>query len=394
MRHRTIGVMGRTLDQDDGLGVYARNLLLELLRQDASSRYVIFLQSDKSRDLFRSYGNADLCLLPAKRKLYWDQVLVPLAARRHGVDLIFNPKFSIPLFTRRPCVFVQQGSDWYVNPQNYPWWDNLYIRLMLPLYSRRATRMLAISQRTLDDLAAHAGIDVSGIVVSGAGVAPNFLEPPDPAELARFRREYALPERFILSIARVRHGADRRMRTYPGANTPRLVRAWQSYRRQGGDLPLVLVGAGVQAFLRDRGFRDADLADVHFPGFIPNERLHLAYRSARCFVTATLCESFGIPILEAFSCGCPAIVPNTCAAPEVAGGAARLIDPLDEADIAEALLAVAGSDLLCARLAERGLERARRLTWEECARRTLRVFDAIVGAPVRDRAAHLETSTG
>lgn len=179
MRHRTIGVMGRTLDQDDGLGVYARNLLSELLRQDSSSRYVIFLQTGKSRELFRCFGNADLCLLPAKRKLWWDQVLVPLAARRYGVDLIFNPKFSIPLLTGRPCVFVQQGSDWYVNPRNYPWWDNLYIRTMLPLYSRRAARMLAISHATLHDLEAYGHIDVSDIVVSGAGVAPNFTKRPE-----------------------------------------------------------------------------------------------------------------------------------------------------------------------------------------------------------------------
>src|SRR5690606_406964 len=179
--------------------------------------------------------------------------------------------------------------------------------------------------------------DVSDIVVSGAGVAPNFTVQPSPAELARFRGEYTLPDRFILSIARVRHGADRRMRSYPGANAPRLVRGWKRYRQRGGELPLVLIGAGVREFLPRNGFSARDLEDVHFPGFVPNERMHLAYRSARCFVIATLCESFGITILEAFTSGCPAIVPNTCAAPEVAGGAARLIDPLDEADIAEAL---------------------------------------------------------
>src|SRR5690606_30302982 len=101
---------------------------------------------------------------------------------------------------------------------------NLYIRLMLPLYSRRAARMLAISQATLDDLAKYTSIDVSNVVVSGAGVAPNFYTEPDAAELARFRMQHGLPERFILSTARVRHGADPRMRTYPGANVPRVVR--------------------------------------------------------------------------------------------------------------------------------------------------------------------------
>ena len=67
---------------------------------------------------------------------------------------------------------------------------------------------------------------------------------------------------------------------------------------------------------------------------------------------ATLCESFGIPIVEAFACGCPAIVPSTCASPEIAGGAARLINPLSEADIANALTEVTASAELRQQLRE------------------------------------------
>lgn len=383
MHHRTIGVMARTLDQDDGLGIYAHRLLQELLRQDPTTHYVIFLKSDKSRDFFKRFGNADVCVLPAKSKLWWDQVCVPRAARKYGVDLIFNPKFSVPLLTRRPCVFVQQGSDWYVNPQNYPWWDNLYIRLMLPLYSRKASRMLAISRATLEDLRKYSNIDTSGVVVSGAGVGANFTSRCDPDVLAEFRREYNLPDRFILTLARVHHGADRRMRTYPGANTPRLVRAWREYRRRGGGLPLVMAGKGIEAYLRAQRFADRDLNDVHFTGFVPNDRIHLAYQSAECFVLATLCESFGITILEALTSGCPAIVPNTCASPEIAGGAARLVDPLSETDIADALLEVTASERLRTKMRERGLLHAQHLTWRESARRTLRVFDSIVRCPRR-----------
>jgi alpha-1,3-rhamnosyl/mannosyltransferase len=111
---------------------------------------------------------------------------------------------------------------------------------------------------------------------------------------------------------------------------------------------------------------------------VPNERLHLAYQLAECFVLATLCESFGIPIVEAFACGCPAIVPNTCSAPEIAGGAAFLIDPRDESDIARAFAEVTSSEQLRRRLRELGVQRARALTWKETARRTLAVFNELV----------------
>ena len=375
---RTIGVMGRVLDQQGGLGVYARCLLPELLRQDPDSRYVVFLQSDKSRELLRSFANAEPHVLPARSKMYWDQIVVPFAARRLGVDLIFNPKFSIPLLSRRPCVFVQQGSDWYVNPRNYEWWDNLYMRLMLPLFSRKARRTLAISQATLDDLAKYAHIDVSHAVVTYAGVAPNMTAQRDPDALAGFRAKYGLPERFILTVTRAYHSAQRRLIPYPGGNDETLVRAYRRYRAQGGQLALVVVGFRIEEYLRERGFSDQDLAEIHFLGFVPNSELHLVYQSAECFVLATLCESFGIKILEALATGCPAIVPNTCASPEIAGGAAQLIDPHDEVGIAQALAQVLDSAELRRSMRAKGLQRAQALTWEQTARRTLAVFDEIV----------------
>jgi glycosyltransferase involved in cell wall biosynthesis len=378
MSKRTIAVMARLVDQKDGLGIYGQYLLRELLAADPETRYVILLETPACEQMFRDYSNAEVVVLPARSKLYWDQVRVPRAAREFGADLIFNPKFSLPFFTRRPCVFVQQGSDWYVNPQNYPWWDNLYIRLMLPLYSKKASRTLSISQRTLDDLANYTSIDVRDSVVSYAGIGANFTLDRDPQALAAFREEYHLPERFILTVARVLHGAQKHVREYPGGNNERLIRAYRRYRRNGGDLPLVVAGNHVEEYLRARSFSDADLKDVLFLGFVPNQRLHLAYQLADCFVLATLCESFGIPIVEAFACGCPAIVPNTCAAPEIAGGAAFLIDPRDEADIARAFAEVTGSEPLRKRLRELGVQRARTLTWKETARRTLAVFNEIV----------------
>jgi glycosyltransferase involved in cell wall biosynthesis len=375
---RTIGVMGRVLDQEGGLGVYARCLLPELLSQDPDTRYVIFLHTDKSRDLLHRFPNAEPHVLPAKSKLYWDQVSVALAARRLGVDLIFNPKFSIPLLSGRPCVFVQQGSDWYVNPQNYEWWDNLYMRLMLPLFSRKARRTLAISQATLDDLAKYANIDVSNSVVTYAGVAQNITAERDPEAIAQFRAKHRLPERFILTVTRVYHSAQRRLIAYPGGNDETLLRAYRRYRERGGELPLVVIGFRVEDYLRERGFSDRELADVHFLGFVANTEIHLAYQSAECFVLASLCESFGIKILEALATGCPAIVPSTCASPEIAAGAARLVNPHDEEDIAQALAEVTGSEELRRAMREKGLRRAQALTWRETARRTLAVFDEII----------------
>ena len=372
---RTIGVMGRVLDQRDGLGFYCINLLRTMIGLDPETRYVIFLGSSKQAALFESFSNVEVHVLPRSSKLWWDQIAVPRAARRFKVDLIFNPKFSIPLFTRLPCAFVLQDSDWYVNPQNYPWWDIIYIRLLLPVYCRKATRLMVISQATLRDLEKYRVLDGRKATVTHAAVASNFTEVRDEAALCAFRSMHGLPTSFILTATRAYHTGHTKTPPYPGGNNERLIRAYQNYRQRGGTLPLVVAGHRIEEYLRVQGFTDADLLDVKFIGFIPNAQMQLAYQTAEFFVLAKLCESFGLPILEALASGCPAIVPSTCASPEVAGGAARLIDPYNEADIATALLEVERSPELRQSMRRRGLERALVFTWADTARRTLEVLN-------------------
>jgi glycosyltransferase involved in cell wall biosynthesis len=391
--NRTIGVMARLLDQRDGLGVYSQHVLRHLLTLDPHTHYVIFLSSPQARDVFSEFKNAQAHVMPSRSRLLWDQVLVPRAARRLNVDLLFNPKFSLPLFSRIPGVFVLQSCDWYVNPGNYPWWDNIYIRLSLPLYCRKASGLLAISQATLDELRRRTKMKFARTGITHAGIGPNFTAERDAADLHKFRAEHALPERYILTVTRVAHGGYNRLPDYPGGNNERLMRAYHQYRQRAPrPLPLVVAGCGVEKYLRARGFSSADLEGVSFLGFVPNERIHAAYQLAECFVLATLCESFGLPIVEALATGCPAIVPSTCAGPEVAGAAARLIDPHDEDDIARALLEVTASEALQAQLRQAGIQRARCFTWPQAARRILEVFDEIL--PTRSAPAAAASATG
>jgi glycosyltransferase involved in cell wall biosynthesis len=370
--------MARALDQPDGLGRYCEQVLRQLLVLDPQTRYVIFLGSTRTSAQWAEFQNAHPHVLHSRSKLIWDQLLVPAAARRLGVDLLFNPKFSLPLLTSIPGVFVLQSSDWYSNPGNYPWWDNLYIRLTLPLYCRKASGLLAISRTTLDELTRHVKMTLPVAAITHAGVGPEFTAQGDPLEQRRFREEYALPERFILTVGRVQHTGHRGFPDYPGGNNERLIRAYRRYRAHSPNpLPLVVAGRGIERYLRLR-LSSAALEGVRFIGFVPNERLALAYQLADCFVLATLFESFGLPILEALSTGCPAIVPKTGAGPEVAGSAARLIDPYDEQDIAAALLEVTGSPERRKEMARAGVARAKSFSWRQAAERILGVFDEVV----------------
>ena len=121
MKAKTICVVGRLLDQDDGLAVYGMNLLDHMFRQGSDLNFVLVLSSSRHAHRFAVFPNVKTIVRPIAVKLWWDQVTVLRVASHHRADIIFNPKFSIPLLSKAACAFVLQGTDWYVNPRNYPW---------------------------------------------------------------------------------------------------------------------------------------------------------------------------------------------------------------------------------------------------------------------------------
>lgn len=378
MKQRTICIMGRLLDQDDGLGVYSANLLRHMFKLDRNSHYLILLRSDKHALLFKSYPNVRTKVVPSRSKLWWDQVVVPIAARRARADIILNLKFSLPLFSRIPGVFVLHGSDWYINPRNYPWWDNIYIRTMMPIYCRKAVRMLSISQVVIDDLIKYAGLDASKVTPSYAAAGEHFRRIEDQEILQQFVSRYQLPMRFMMTVGRVHHTGHDHLGEYPGGNNERLIKAFCRYRAAGGTLPLVVVGRNIEQYLRRHGFDKGSLKDIHFTGFIPNQEIVLVYNLTEFLVLATLYESFSIPLIEAMACGCPAMVPSTGGCPEVAQDAAYFIDPMNVQSIAEGMLTLERSADLRAKMRETGLKRAKMFTWQRTAEVTIKVLDEIV----------------
>ena len=102
---------------------------------------------------------------------------------------------------------------------------------------------------------------------------------------------------------------------------------------------------------------------------------------ATALIFPSLCEGFGLPILEAMACGCPVITSNLSSMPEVAGQAALLIDPYSVPGIAEAMTNLSLDEELRRRLIEAGRERARGFTWEATARLTLEGLERLATQP-------------
>jgi glycosyltransferase involved in cell wall biosynthesis len=119
---------------------------------------------------------------------------------------------------------------------------------------------------------------------------------------------------------------------------------------------------------------------VQLLGAVSQELLKRYVAHAEALVLPSLYEGFGLPPLEAMACGRPTIVSRAASLPEVCGDAAMYFDPLDPASIAEAILRVLNEPELRETLRSRGLERARRFTWERSGRATLAVLEKVLAA--------------
>jgi alpha-1,3-rhamnosyl/mannosyltransferase len=157
-----------------------------------------------------------------------------------------------------------------------------------------------------------------------------------------------------------------------------VLRLMEAFSKLGTDACLALAGPVQQSFRSDFEAARQPLGDrVRTLGYVPNSDLPSLYAGARCFVVPSEYESFGIPLLEAMSCGCPVAASRVGGMPEVCGQAAEMLDPLSTESILAALERVLEPARASA-LRSAGLERARGFSYARVARETLAVYRSLL----------------
>jgi glycosyltransferase involved in cell wall biosynthesis len=172
----------------------------------------------------------------------------------------------------------------------------------------------------------------------------------------------------LLYVSRIEH---------PGKNHVRLIHAFERLKATE-HIPHQLVFAGGDWGRADEVHRVADASDYNtdilFTGFVPSSDLPDLYCGADLFVFPSLYEGFGLPVLEAMSCGVPVTCSNVSSMPEITGDAAGLFDPYDEQAIEEAVRGPLVDSELRDRYVRRGLKQSRAFSWSTTAARTLEVI--------------------
>lgn len=357
-----------------GLGRYAESLTRALIATDPG-RYALFYNRERGIEPL-----AGLEHLPTRtvalgykpwRMLVWlgqlarlgfDR-LVPNAGLFHATEHLLLPLRSIPtVLTVHDLIFRHL-------PEHHKPLNRWYLNLTLPLYCRRASHIIAVSDCTRRDLAAAYGLPPEKITVIHEAADPRFRpQPPDLVDDVRTR--YDLPDRYLLFVSTIE----------PRKNLIRLLEAFEIVHAEGLTDGLVIVGK--RGWLYGDFFARLEMSPVRdavlLPGYVPDEDLPAIYTGAQAFVLPSLYEGFGLPALEAMACGAPVACSNVSSLPEVAGNAALFFDPHDVSATVNVLRRLLGDAELREALRQRGLERAATFSWNRVAAETWAVYDTVL----------------
>jgi glycosyltransferase involved in cell wall biosynthesis len=293
--------------------------------------------------------------------------------RRRPVDLL-HVQYTAPPLAPCPVVSTVHDLSFEHIPETFKRRSRVQLRLTVRATARRAAHVIAPSEFTRRDLVETYGLDPARVTAIPLAASPRFRPVADAAELGRVRRRYGIGGEYVLAVGSIQ----------PRKNLARLVRAYSALRRARGrsNLPqLVLVGK--KGWLYDDTLdaieQEGLAGSVVLTGYVSEGDLPALYAGALCFAYPSYFEGFGLPPLEAMSCGAPVLTGNLTSLPEVVGDAGLTVDPFDTGAIAGALARLIDDDALRADLRGRGLSRARRFDWRETARMTLEVYRRVEG---------------
>jgi glycosyltransferase involved in cell wall biosynthesis len=315
-------------------------------------------------------GDGPLTQVPLRsRSVAWQRAVeLPRHARRLDLDVLHVPFNFLPVGRARKIVTIYDLAFLHL-PETHGPAERARLTLLTGFSARRADHVLTVSEHSKRDIANRYGVPLVRMTVAPAAVEPDVFRPSSDDERAEFRRRAGLPFAYLLHVGTL----------HPRKNLPVLIEAYARLRaRRRTDHHLVLVGrrergaADLLRSIRARGLEGV----VHHVETLDEAALRGAYGAATALVLPSLYEGFGVPVLEAMSCGCPVLSSWAGALPEVCGDAAILFDPRDPDALAAHLERVVDDAQLRQDLVRRGLANCARFSWERTAGLVADVYHA------------------
>lgn len=281
----------------------------------------------------------------------WEQYALTAWLREHGHPPLFNPANQAPLFYDDNYIVIHDLA-FHLYPEFFTRRFAFYYNLTIPRLAQRARHIFTVSRFSKETMVAHLKLAPEKISLVGNAVDQVFAAPPEsPPPLPTDVRPP-----FVLCVGSLE----------PRKNLEMLLAAFQLLDRD--NLQLVVAGSANPKVFRRIPDLVRDDERIIFTGHLDDRALAALYRRAEIFVYPSLFEGFGLPPLEAQACGCPVLVAEAGALPEVFANSALFCDPDDPEDIAGRMARLLDDAGLRQQLREAGRKNAARFSWRESAR--------------------------
>ncbi len=353
------------VNQRAGVGRLVRNQVLALAELDHENDYrLVYARPNRGSEpqfpLAQNFARHEMGIRERWLTILWHRAKLPLPADWFSgpVDVYHSPDFVLPPLRHARGVLTVHDLAFLMRPECADEHLRSYLEEVVPRSVQRADFIIADSENTRNDLVVLLGVKPSSVAVVPGGVEDRFMPVTDPQLLTRAREKLGVgSDPFILAIGMLE----------PRKNLNRLMDAFADLKQRGsvpGSLKLVLAGGkgwlfdGIYEHHAASSVRD----DILLPGYVPDELLPAIYSAAEVLAFPSLYEGFGLPILEAMACGTPVVASRASCLPEVAEGAALLIDPTNVDGLTVSLELALADPAVRAQLIEQGRERAGKYT--------------------------------
>lgn len=293
-----------------------------------------------------------------KAKRFWTLGALSKEMRKNPPDVLFVPSHTLPLSLPKRAVVTIHDLAFKHLKKSYSWKEFAYLNWSTGFAVKHAAKIIVPSRATKDDL-----IHFYSCPAEKIAVIPHGFTPPQAAHDDVL---IAPDSKYALFVGRLESKK----------NLVRLIEAFAEFAKSHDDFRLVLAGkrgVGFNKILKKAN--ELSLMDkIFMPGYVTEEEKTALYKHCQFFVFPSLYEGFGLPILEAFFHEKPVLCSKISSLPEVAGEAAKYVDPESVKSILDGLETLAKMDDYARELAAKGRERLKEFSWEKAARETLKIL--------------------
>jgi len=351
-----------------GIGTYTDNVIRNLLNINKENYYRLYW-SDRNWEDFLKY-NSNIIMTSKKHTRFFEQNYFNEDLHKANIDIYHVPQNGIGLNLEANCKKIITIHDLipYVMPETVGTGYLLKFLKEVPSLIQNVDGIITVSEYSKKDILKFFPIDPEKIFVTPLA-ADGIYKPLDKKQCKEFiTKKYNLDKPFILYIGGFS----------PRKNVKLLINSFlETFPLLKKDYILVIAGArkDLGEYLNKKYSNLS--SKIVFTGFIPQEELPIFYNCCEAFVYPSLYEGFGLPPLEAMSCGAPVITSKVTSIPEVVEDNGLLIDPNDPNALEEALVKLLNDETLKQSFSEKGIQQASKFSWEQTAYKTLEAYNKV-----------------